>query len=383
MPTRAPLVLLVATEDWYFWMHWSGLAQTIQKAGFRVALASRFTLHRERIEALGIECIPVPIRRSLRHPVFDLRTLLALRRLIKADAPALVHLIALKPVLLSMLSVLSFPATPFVLALAGMGYVFASADGLARMVQIVVRPALCFLLGRPNTFAMVQNADDLALLGQMGVDTTNKARLLPGVGVDVATYQVSRLPSSDAPIVLLPARMLRAKGVSEFAAAAIIVRERHPTVRFVLAGGLDVDNPDGYSRSELETLVARAGIEWWGLCEDMPAVYRQASIVCLPSFYREGVPTSLVEGAASGRPLVSTNTPGCRDICRDGISGKLVPPRAVAPLAEAISGLLSNREEMTRLGDGGRKLVEREFGADVIHSQTLACYSRLGLRFQA
>ncbi len=380
MPDASPLILYVVTEDWYFWSHRAELARAARQAGFRVALAARFGAHRDRIEALGIECIEMPFERSLRHPHKDLHAMWALFRLILNRRPALVHLVALKPILLALLAVFCCPRVRFVHAITGMGYLFASADGFARIVQMLVRPLLGLILRRPNGFAIVQNADDLALLGRFGVDTHASAMLIPGSGVDLDRYAVSPLPDDPAPMVLLPARMLRAKGVAEFLAAAPIVRQQHPAARFVLAGGLDPDNPAAYAKAELESAVAAAGAEWWGACEDMPAVYQRATIICLPSFYREGVPKALLEGAASARPLVSTDTPGCRDICRDGVTGVLVPPRDVPALAAAIAGLLSRPAQMAALGAAARQLVEQVFGAPAIHAQTLACYARLGLR---
>ena len=120
-----------------------------------------------------------------------------------------------------------------------------------------------------------------------------------------------------------------------------------------------------------------AGAEWWGAREDMPAVYRAATIVCLPSFYREGVPKSLLEGAASARPLISTDTPGCRDVCREGVSGVLVAPRDAAALAQAIIDLLASPARCAALAQGARRLAETRFGTNIIFTQTLQCYERL------
>lgn len=378
MPT-APLLIFVVTEDWYFWSHRAALAQAALRAGYRVALAARFGAYRGRIADLGIECIEIPFERSLRHPRKDLAAMLALWRLIRKREPALVHTVALKPILLSVLSVLLNPRVRYVHAVTGMGYLFASADGVARLVQRLVRPALAFILRRRNAFAIVQNADDLALLGDLGVDTTRQASLIRGAGVDLTRFAATPLPRDEAPIVLLPARMLRDKGICEFLDAAKRVHAKFPTARFVLVGGLDPDNRAAFTREELEALVAEAGAEWWGGREDMPAVYRAATIVCLPSFYREGVPKSLLEGASSARPLVSTDTPGCRDVCIDGVTGVLVPPRDVPALAAALAGLLAAPARCAALGAGARARAESHFGAEAICSQTLDCYARLGV----
>ena len=369
-------LLYVVTEDWYFWSHRIDLACAARRAGFRVLVATRCAAHRARIEARGIECVDLPFARSLRHPLRDLKLLFALNALIGRERPALVHLVALKPILLAALAVFLHPRVRFVHALTGMGYLFASDDGLARRLQRIVRPVLRGLLSRPNSHAIVQNDEDLRLLGELGVAPT-QATLIRGAGVDTAHY-APQPPASGAPVVLLPARMLRDKGVAEFLAAAPRVRERHPDVRCVLVGGIDPDNPAAYTDAELQSAAHAAGVEWWRHCEDMRAIYAQATLVCLPS-YREGLPKALLEAASCARALVATDVPGCRDVCREDESGVLVPVRDAAALAAALSALLDDDVRRARLATGARVLVEREFDAADVHAATLALYARLGV----
>jgi len=370
-------ILFVVTEDWYFWSHRVDLACAARGAGYRVLLATRFTAHRARIEALGIECFDLPFERSLRHPQRDLRLLFALNALIGRERPVLVHLVALKPILLAALAVCMRPHVRFVHALTGMGYLFTSSDGLARRIQRCVRPVLKFLLSRANSHAIVQNDDDLRLLAELGVDGSHRASLIRGAGVDIERYRPAPPPDAHAPVVLLPARMLRDKGVAEFIEAAGAVHALRPAARFVLVGGIDPDNPAAYTQPELEAAIAAAGVEWWGHREDMREVYAQATIVCLPS-YREGLPKALLEAAACGRALVATDVPGCRDICRPDVSGLLVPARNPPALAHAIETLLEDDALRTRLAAGARALVEREFSSAQVQAATLALYARLG-----
>ncbi len=368
-------LLYVVTEDWYFWSHRIDLACAARRAGYRVLVATRCGAHRERIEARGIECVDLPFERSLRYPLRDLRLLFALSVLLGRERPVLVHLVALKPILLATLALWLRPRTRFVHALTGMGYLFSSGDGLARRLQRIVRPLLRAILRRPNSHAIVQNDEDLRLLHALGVPAT-QATLIHGAGVDVAHY-APQPPAAGPPLVLLPARMLRDKGISEFLDAAPHIRARHPDARCVLVGGLDPDNPAAYSEEELERAACAAGVEWWRHCEDMRAIYAQATVVCLPS-YREGLPKVLLEAAASARALVATDVPGCRDVCRSGVSGLLVPARDARALAAAISTLLADTLERERLAQGARALVEREFSSEVVHAATLALYARLG-----
>jgi len=368
-------LLYVVTEDWYFWSHRIELACAARQAGYRVLVATRCGAHRARIEARGLECIDLSFERSLRHPLRDLRLLFALDALIARERPALVHLVALKPILLATLALWRRPRTRFVHALTGMGYLFTSSDGYARRLQRAVKPLLRAILMRANSHAIVQNDADLALLVELGVPSA-QASLIRGAGVDLAHY-AAQAPAVGPSVVLLPARMLRDKGIAEFLAAAPRVRERHPGVRCVLVGGIDPDNPAAYTAPELEAAARAAGVEWWGAREDMAAVYAQATLVCLPS-YREGLPKVLLEAAASARALVATDVPGCRDVCRPDLSGLLVPARDAAALAAAISTLLADVALRERFAQGARALVEHEFGADAVHAATLALYARLG-----
>jgi len=374
-PRPVITLLYVVTEDWYFWSHRKDLACAAREAGYRVLLATRCGAHRARIEALGIVCFDLPFERSLRHPLRDLRLLFALNALIGRERPALVHLVALKPIVLSALAVLTRRKARFVHALTGMGYLFSSGDGLARRLRRIVRPLLRGLLSRANSHAIVQNDDDLRLLAALGVSPA-KASLIPGAGVDLARYTPQPAPSAGPLLVVLPARMLRDKGVAEFLAAAPTVRAGLPTVRLALVGGLDADNPAAYTQAALTAAAAAAGVEWWGQRDDMREVYAAASLVCLPS-YREGLPKALLEAAACARPLLATDVPGCRDICRDGVSGVLVPPRDAAALATAMLALLADAPRRDVLAAGARQLVEREFSSERVHAATLDLYARL------
>ena len=176
------------------------------------------------------------------------------------------------------------------------------------------------------------------------------------------------------PVVVLPARMLRDKGVVEFVTAARTLLASGIAARFVLAGSADPDNPAGLSEAELRSLSADGSVEWWGHRDDMAEVLRQAHVVVLPS-YREGLPKALVEAAASGRPIVATDVPGCREVVRHEWNGLLVPVRDSAALARAIDRLLRDAGERSRMGARGRERVEDAFSDRRVIGETLAVYA--------
>lgn len=371
-----PTLVFLVTEDWYFWSHRVDLARAALAAGFEVALASRFTAHRARIEAAGIRCIELPFVRSLRNPFSELRLMFAIARTIARTSPTIVHTVALKPILLSALAVVRCPRTQFCHAVTGLGYLFISREPAARIGRSVVVPLLRWLFARRCCWLILQNRDDRSLFARNAIGNPARTTVIPGAGVDTLKFAPSELPIDAAPLVILPARMLRDKGVLEFVDAARRVRARGLAARFALVGSADAENPAALDQQQLARLCSDGLVEWWRHREDMPAVYAQAAIVCLPS-YREGFPKVLLEAAASGRPLVATDVPGCREICRDGDTGLLVPPRDAPALAAAITTLLEDRALAAQYGANARALVEREFSTAIINRHTLEFYRRI------
>jgi glycosyltransferase involved in cell wall biosynthesis len=220
------------------------------------------------------------------------------------------------------------------------------------------------------------------LLAARSLGSGDRTVLIPGVGVDLDQFAYTEIPINAPPVVLLPARLIRDKGIEEFVAAAAIVKRTNTAARFILVGAADPDNPAAFAPDEIDAWVQTGVVEWWGYRQDMAEVYRQATIVCLPS-YREGLPKVLVEAAAIGRPLVAADVTGCRDICRDGINGTLVPVRNARALAEAVQRLLAAPSTCAAYGDAGRRIVEREYSVTHIARQTLGFYDQVCGRGEA
>lgn len=383
-PGGAPraTVLFVVTEDWYFMSHRYGLACRARDAGYRVAVATRVANHGDAIRAAGFALHPLPLVRALAHPLTDLRAMVALARVLRSVAPDLVHLVSLKPILLGgLLLALAPRGAQTLLAFTGLGYIFSSGARLARCLRpLVLRLIRC--IARRAAWTIVQNADDRALLEQAGVLPPGRVSVIAGSGLALADYPLAPLPAGNRPLVLLPARVLRDKGVSEFVAAATLVRARRPAVRWVIVGAHDRDNPGAIAFAQLEAWLAAGAIEWWGHRDDMPAVYRQASVVCLPS-YREGLPKALLEAAATGRPLVATDVPGCREVCIDGVTGLCVPPRDVPALAAALLRMLDEPDLAARCAQAAHAHVARHFSIEAIAGATLDLYAECLARASA
>jgi glycosyltransferase involved in cell wall biosynthesis len=224
----------------------------------------------------------------------------------------------------------------------------------------------------PDCTVIVQNQDDLAGLLEAGMLRAEQLVLIPGSGVDLALF-ADMPPALAENIVLLPARMLRDKGVQEFVDAARALKQSHPDWRFVLAGAADYANPSAFSIGQLQAWVEEGIVEWWDYQADMPAVYRKTAIVCLPS-YREGMPKCLLEAAAAGKPVVTTDVIGCREAIVPGETGLLVPVRDAVALRDALRSLMEDANLRRRMGEGGRQLAQQRFSIDAVIDRVLAIY---------
>ncbi len=367
-----PRLLFVVTEDWYFVSHRLPLAVAAREAGFEVAVATRPGEDRERIEAAGIRFLPLEIDRRGMNPFNEAISVIRLARLLRRERPDLVHLVALKPVLLGNLAARLAGVRRRVSAVAGMGFLFTGEKRGGMLAPVVRR-----LLGQAlrGSRVIVQNPDDARLLQEdLGVPA-EELRLIRGAGVDLEKFQPWPEPSG-TPVVMLPSRLLWDKGVGEFVEAARRLRADGVQARFVLVGAPDPANPAAVPRADLDQWQEEGVIEWWGHRKEMATVLAQAHLVCLPS-YREGLPKVLIEAAACGRAIVTCDVPGCREVVAHDENGLLVPSRDAAALADAIRTLLEDPARRRRLGEAGRARAERLFGQQRVNEETLAIYREL------
>lgn len=364
-------LLFLVTEDWYFVSHRLALAIAAKEAGYAVSVATRVRKHGDVIRAAGLRLIPFENSRTSVNPLGECWLLLRLIALWLREQPDVAHHVAMKPVLYGSIAA-RIARTPRVInALAGMGWLFSSGTGSARWLKPLVRRALGWVL-RSGT-VLVQNPDDAQLLVRMGIPE-GRIRRIAGSGVDLQRFSPQPEPDG-VPVVLLCARLLWHKGVGEFVAAARLLKERGVEARFVLAGEPDQANPSAIPQEQLSSWVQEGIVEYLGWVDDMPQLLAGSSVVCLPSYYGEGLPKALIEAAAAGRPIVTTDMPGCRDAVRSGDNGVLVPPRDAAALAEQLARLLADPPLRRQMGARGRLRAQQEFGADSVIRQTLALYS--------
>ena len=286
--------------------------------------------------------------------------------------PDLVHCITIKPVLYGG-SIARLRGITAIFAISGLGYLFISTGLKARLFRLLASVAYKFVLRGPRSTAIFQNEDDRHLFLDRHLVLQADTVLIPGCGTDTELFCPADSPPSEPVVVMLPARLQLEKGVREFVEAADILTERGIDARMVLVGYADFDRPGGISEAELREWCESRNVEWWGHSTDMPRTLRQAHIVCLPS-YREGFPKVLIEAAACGLPVITTDVPGCRDAVRVDETALLVPARDATELAKALERLITDRDLRTRMGDAGRELVQSHYSEDRFVSQSMRLY---------
>ena len=370
MSARRRLLFLVS-EDWYFYSHRMPIARAALAEGLDVAVATRIGEHRHAIESLGIRVFPLTWKRrriSFLEVVRATRQIVAVHR---AFRPDVVHHVSLKPILLGSAATVINQATSTVNAVTGLGSTMLPQTFGARIRARVVMRMLAMALRRRGSHAIVQNVDDLRFLSSLGVPD-ELVSLIPGSGVDTELF--CPVPEPPGPIcVTMVSRMLRDKGVAEFVEAARIVHRKHDNVRFQLVGAPDPENPSSIPEEQLRAWHREGVVSWIGYSGDIPAIWRKSHLAILPS-YREGLPKSLLEAAASGRAIVTTDVPGCRELVQDGSTGVLVRPRSAVDLARGISELIADAGRRHRMGKAARDQVVSIYSERCIVRDTLALY---------
>jgi len=370
-------LLIAVNNPAFFCSHRLPIALAAQDAGWEVHIATA-PEPAEAVAAIREAALPhhpIPLSRSGTHPLEELRTLRALYRLYRRLQPDVLHHVTIKPVVYGGLVARLARCPAVVSAVSGLGYLFTGESLRHRALRAVAVRLYRAALRHPCSRVIFQNPDDRATLERLGVTTPAQPVMIRGSGVPLDRFHAAPEPE-DTPLVLLPARMLRDKGVVEFVEAARTLQAEGVAARFVLAGGLDPGNPAALAVETLQAWVREGVVEWWGHCEDMAAALRGSHLVVLPS-YREGLPRALIEAAATGRAAVTNDVPGCRDVVSDGDNGLLVPPRNGAALAGAIRALLADPERRRAMGRRGRERAEAEFSVEEVVQRHLAVYEAL------
>ncbi|MFI5420722.1 MAG: glycosyltransferase family 4 protein, partial [Nitrososphaerales archaeon] len=324
-------ILFLVTEDWYFFSHRLSMARAARSDGAEVYVMSRITKLRAALEQEGFRVIDWHVSRGSWNPILELRSFSEVVGAYRHVRPDLLHHIALKGILHGGVAARICGGIPSINAVAGLGYLFSSSTRKAALLRGAFSRVMKWVMGGGDSVALFQNEENRDTLTAANIVRKERSVIIRGVGVDIEKFS-SKLEPGGVPIVLLPSRMLWDKGVAEFVSAARLLKQDGVTARFVLVGRLDLDNPAAIADSQLRKWVNTGIVEWWGHRDDMAVVFAEAHLVCLPS-YLEGLPKVLLEAAACGRAIVTTDVPGCRDVVKHGSNGLLVPPKDANSLA--------------------------------------------------
>ena len=366
-------VIYLVTEDWYFISHRLPMARAARDAGFEVHVATRVDRHGAAIEAEGFHLHPISWRRGSLDPRDLVRVVREVRRLYRNIKPDLAHHVALPATVVGSLAATGLPIV-CLNAMTGLGTMFTGDTVKLRLVRAGLTLALRRLLNRARSTILVQNLDDRAVIERLGVDGARIA-LIPGSGVDID--KMTPKPEPPGPVIVaFVGRLVESKGVRTLLAAHERLGQRGRPIQLLLAGTPDPANPMSIPAQDIEAWSKRPNVTHLGFVEDIGALWASAHIAVLPS-HREGMPLSLLEAAACGRPLVATDVPGCRDIARPGVNAFLVPLDDAEALADAIDRLAGDPELRRRFGRASRHLVERNFSSSLIGTDLVKLYRRL------
>ena len=371
-------LIIVVNELWFFLSHRLPIALAARDAGYEVHIASRSGTSSE-IKQLNQELLqfhPVSFRRSSIGLWQELKTLRELRRLYREIQPDIVHHVTIKPVLYGTLVARWVGGIQILNAISGLGYLFIAQGWKSSIRKKILLWGYRAILNSKKVWILFQNPDDQALFAQHKIIHPQHASIIKGSGVDLQQFTFSAIPKGKIKIILV-ARMLWDKGVGEFVKAATVLKQQGVDADFLLVGSVDLGNPKSISIEQLEQWSKSGVVKWLGERADIPQLVAKSHIAVLPS-YREGLPKSLIEAAAVGRPIVTTNVPGCREVVKEGENGFLVPARDAKKLAAAIKKLTNNPKLLITMGKKSRLMAEQEFSIQKVISKTLALYSKIG-----
>lgn len=378
-------ILYVVNHAAFFVSHRLPIALAARDHGYLVSLVtgkagspSVEKLATERLLDANLQHERVSFSSAGLNPFIEFFGLIQLIKKINRMEPDIIHCISPKGIIYGGIAARVTKTKNLVLAISGMGFAFTkgnSSNFLRKLLAEVYCTFFEFILGHQNVQVIVQNEDDRRNIAKIKRLHSNKIVLIPGSGIDLEKFIHAKVEAK-SPIVLLPARMLWDKGVREFIEAARELKKVMPNWRFILAGAADYQNPTSIPIEFLEELNSKKIVEWVGHISDMRPYFTEASIVCLPS-YREGMPKSLLEGAAAGCAIVTTDAVGCREAIIPNVSGILVPLQDIQALKEALYLLMRNRELRESFGRSGRELAINKFGLDDVVQNTLSIYREL------
>ncbi|HLU02453.1 MAG TPA: glycosyltransferase family 4 protein [Advenella sp.] len=366
-------LMFVVNNPAFFLSHRLPIALAAKEQGYEVSVATMDGAAVQAITSHGLTHHVLPMSRSGMNPLAELRTLYAIYRLLRRERPDIVHLVTIKPVLYGGIAARLAGVKGVVSAISGLGFIFTRERKGIDWVRLITQQLYRFALGHRNSRVIFQNGNDRDILSGIGAVRSDQVVMIRGSGVDLEKY--AAVPEPPLPVtIIFVARLLRDKGVIEYVDAAGMSRRDGKPYRWLVVGNPDPGNPASVTQQEAGAWGDR--VQWLGERNDIAALYADAHIVVLPS-YREGLPKSLVEAAACGRAVITTDVPGCRDAIEAGETGMLVPVRDARAIYEAVCELAENTQKRQAMGQAGRALAQEAFDIRKVVQAHLDIYQAL------
>ena len=371
-------LIIIVNELWFFLSHRLPVALAARNAGYEVHIASRSgTMDElEQLKQEQLQFHPINFHRSSTGLWQEFKTLLELNKLYKEIQPDIVHHVTIKPVLYGTLVARWVGGIKILNAISGLGYLFIAQGWQSSIRKKLLLWGYRAILYGKKVWILFQNPDDQALFFQHKIIHPQYTSIIKGSGVDLNQFALSAIPKGKIQIILV-ARMLWDKGVGEFVESATVLKKQGIDADFILVGSIDPGNPESISTKQLEQWNRSGVVKWLGERSDITQLLTESHIAVLPS-YREGLPKSLIEAAAVGRPIITTDVPGCREVVKEGENGFLVPARDAKKLAVVIKKLINNPKLLIVMGKKSRLIAEQEFSIQKVITKTLTLYSKIG-----
>ena len=368
-------LFIIVNVDWFFLSHRKDIALSAQKAGYDVTIVTKDTGKKLVIEALGLEVIDLPMNRSGQNIIEEVHTCWFLYRLYRHEKPDIVHHVGLKTILWGTLAAKLAKVHGVVNAVSGLGIFFSEEN--KSLVSKLLPKVLRFSHHRKKLAVIFQNNEDESLFLKNGIVKEEQAFMIKGSGVDLNLYCYTPELENRKVRVLFTARMIVEKGVFVLVDAALKLKEQYKDkVEFLLCGGVD-DNPKAIKEEELKAVCDGEYIQWLGYRTDVLELLKSCHIVAFPSYYKEGLPKSLIEATAVGRPIVTTNSIGCKETVIDGYNGYLIPIKDSDTLAERLKILFEDEGLRQNMGRNSRMLAEKDFSIENVIQKHLEIYNQL------
>lgn len=364
--------ILFANTDWYLYNFRLAYAEFLQQQGWEVVFISPNGEHAQKLQAAGFRHIPFEFSRKGINPIQEKETISGIRALYEAEKPDLVHHFTIKCVIYGSLAAKETGITSIVNSITGLGYMFLSNKPHVKVIREVVKHL--YKKALDDTQVIFENPDDRKLFLEMGLLNEENSNVVLGTGIDTERF-VPEPPTNSIPLTILPARMIWDKGIKEFVEAAQMIHEEGVNARFALIGSNDTGNPTCIPFDQLTQWQKEGNVEWWGWQDDVPTVISMSHIVCLPS-YREGLPKILIEAASCGRPIVTTDVPGCREVVKDDCNGYLVPEKNAKALKDALLKLINDPEKRLEMGKASRELAIEKFSNEIVNNGIYTVYQK-------